>query len=130
MSREIIVPIVLPVVLPGGTGAADLLTDLILPFSGEIVDWAFVTTVVSTGAGATRTFNVEIGTTNVGGTATAIALADTDTVGKVKELGAASGDNRFRKDEKLSIEVAAGGTAFTAGEGYFIIWARHNTRGI
>lgn len=130
MARELLHPVTIPVTLPTGTGAADQLTNLIMPYDGEIVDWAYVTAVVATGAGATRTFNMEIGTVDVTGTATAIALADADTIGEVKELGKATAANKFKNGDNISIEVAAGGTAFTAGSGAFIVWIRSRTRGI
>lgn len=115
-----------PTVLPtGGTAAADALTSWTPGFRGRIESWAYVTTVAGTGTGATRTPNLEIGATDVTGTETgAIALADTDTVGKVKALGAPTAANQFDADDTISIEWAAGGTAFTAGSGYFVVVVR------
>lgn len=130
MARYIDVPLTFHAVLPAGTSAGDLVTEVPLKGSGKIVAWSYTATVAATGAGATRTLNLEIGTTNVTSTATALALADADAVGETKTLTAPTAANEYKDGDLLSIEVAAGGTAFTAGEGFFTIWLRPKVRGI
>jgi hypothetical protein len=130
-ERKILVPLTLPAVLPGGTGAADLVTELTLRGNGKVRAWSYTTTVVATGVGATRTPNMEIGTVDITGSdGVALALADADAVGETKVLGAPTGANEYKDGDKLSVEVPSGGTAFTAGQGFFTVWVEVETRGI
>lgn len=117
----------IPAALPSGTSGGDILTSYVPGFKGTIEGWAFVAAVPATGAGATQTFNLEVGTTDVDGTATAVVLADANAAGKVKALVAPTAGHasaHFDADDALSIEFATGGTAFTAGSGAFLITCR------
>ena len=105
-----------------GVLAIDLLTDYILGYKFKLLSFDFVTTVVGAGAGATQTFNLEIGAVDVTNTLT-VTLASTATIGAVTAgvpnpiVATHTGTNA----STLSIEMAAGGTVFTSGAGYFVI---------
>lgn len=101
-------------------GAGDVVTNLPLEGEGTIVSVAFVATEVGAGAGATRAFNLEINATNLTGGVVTATLASTDTVGKVTNGTAITGNNAFHDGDTLSIEVAAG-TVFTGGRGFFVV---------
>jgi hypothetical protein len=100
--------------LPTGTGAHEEITDAVLGygFSVEKVE-AFVT-VAGTGAGATRTMRILKGAATVVATAT-VTLAGTATVGAKVAFTVTEG-NEFLDTDNLTVDIASGGTAFTAGE--------------
>lgn len=105
-----------------GVLAIDLLTNYVPGYRFKIIKCDWVTTVAGTGAGATQTFNMEIGVTNVTHTLT-VTLASTATIGAVtagvpNPIVAA---NVGTATDTFSIEMAAGGTVFTAGAGYFLV---------
>lgn len=131
MARKIICPLTFHVTLPGGTAAAELVTDYVPGFRGKITGWQYVANVAATGAGGTRSFNLEIGTTAVTGSATTINLADIDAAGEVKACSAPTALNEFDADDTLSIvSPAAGAVAFTAGSGTFVLLLEQSARGI
>lgn len=103
------------------TSAIDILTNFPISHKFKLLSFDFVTTVAGTGAGASQTFNLEIGTTNVTGGSLVVTLASTDTIGKVTAGTAITAANTGAAAATLSIEMAAGGTVFTAGAGYFQI---------
>lgn len=103
------------------TSAIDLLTTYTPGFAFKVLDFNFVTTVAGTGSGASQTFNLEIGTTNVTGGSLNVTLASTSAIGEVTEGTAVTANNVGTASDTLSIEMAAGGTVFTAGAGYFVI---------
>lgn len=105
-----------------GVLAIDLLTDYVLGYAFRLISFDFVTTVAGTGAGASQVFNLEIGGTDVTNTLT-VTLASTAAIGAVT-LGSPAtiiAANVGTAANALSIEMAAGGTVFTAGAGYFVI---------
>lgn len=105
-----------------GVLAIDLLTDYVLGYKFKLLSFDFVTTVVGAGAGATQTFNLEIGAVDVTNTLT-VTLASTATIGAVT-AGVPNpivATNTGTAANTLSIEMAAGGTVFTSGAGYFVI---------
>lgn len=103
------------------TSAIDLLTEYVPGFRGKLLKFDFVTTVAGTGSGASQVFNLEIETTNVTGGVLTVTLSSTDTIGKVTAGTAITAANTFSATQKLSIEMAASGTVFTAGAGYFVL---------
>ncbi len=103
------------------TAAIDLLTNYTPGYRFKVLSFAFVTTVAGTGTSASQVFNLEIGTTNVTGGALTLLLADTDTIGKVTSATSITAANVGTSTDTLSIEMAASGTVFTAGAGYFVI---------
>lgn len=104
-----------------GTSAVDVLTNLTVGHKFKLLSFDWVTTVAGTGSGATQSFNLEIGTTNVTGGVVNPTLASTATIGSVTAGTAITANNVGSETDTLSIELAAGGTVFTAGGGYFRI---------
>jgi hypothetical protein len=103
------------------TSAIDILTGWTPGFPFKIVSLAFTTTVAGTGASASQVFNLEIGSTNVTGGVLTLLLADTDTIGKRTNATAITAANVGTATDSISLEMAASGTVFTAGAGYFTI---------
>jgi len=103
------------------TSAIDLLTGYTPGFRFRIVSLEFVTTVAGTGASASQTFNLEIGTTNVTGGVLTLTLASQATIGTITAATAITANNIGSSTDTISLEMAAGGTVFTAGAGYFIM---------
>ena len=107
------------------TSAADLMTTYTPGYAFELLSLEFITTTLGTGSGASQVLNLEIGTTNVTGGALTLALADTDTLGKKKAATAITAANVGTASDAISIEVAAGGTVFTAGAGFLLLKLRN-----
>jgi len=104
-----------------GVLAIDLLTNYVPGYAFKLLAFDFITTVAGTGAGASQVFNLEIGTTNVTGGVLTVTLASTATIGVQTNGTAITAANTGTATDTLSIEMAAGGTVFTAGAGYFVI---------
>ena len=103
------------------TGGVDVATGIVLGHKFKVLSYEFITTLAGTGASASLVFNLEIGTTNLTGGVLTLDLADTDTIGKREAATAITAANTGTSTDALSLEVAAGGTAFTAGSGYFVV---------
>jgi hypothetical protein len=103
------------------TLAIDLLTNYIPGYAFKLLSFDFVTTIVGAGAGASQTFNLEIGTTNTTGGVLNVTLASTAGIGGVTSGTAITANNVGTVTDSLSIEMAAGGTVFSSGSGYFVI---------
>lgn len=103
------------------TSAIDLLTAYTPGYKFKVLSFDFVTTVAGTGTDASQTFNLEIGTTNLTGGSLNVTLASTDTIGKLTSGTAVTAANTGTASDTISIEMAASGTVFTAGAGYFVI---------
>lgn len=103
------------------TLARELLTDYVLGYAFKILSVDFVVTDEGTGAGATQTINLEINSTNVTGGVINPTLANTATAGALVAGTAVTANNTGNAAATLSIEVAAGGTIFTAGQGIILI---------
>ncbi len=103
------------------TAAIDLLTSYTPGFPFKIVGFTFTTTVAGTGTSASQTFNLEIGTTNVTGGSLVLTLASQATIGTITSATAITALNVGTATDSISIEMAASGTVFTAGAGYFTI---------
>lgn len=103
--------------LPGGTSAAELITDIAFDFEFAVEKAVAATAIASTGAGATRTFRVLKGAATVVATGT-ITLAGTNTLGKLTLLTVTDDGetNVFRPGDILTVDSpTAGAVAFTAG---------------
>lgn len=127
----------IPVAAPGGyhtythpltslatglsTSAIDILTGYTPGFPFRIVDFTFTTTVAGTGSSASQVFNLEIGSTDVTGGVLTLTLASQATIGTVTSATAITALNEGTETDTISIEMAASGTVFTAGAGYFTI---------
>lgn len=101
--------------------AADLMTDYVPGYAFKILAVDYVTTTLGTGAGATMSLNLEIGATNVTGGVVNPTLANTATLGQLVTGTAVTAANVGTAASTLSIEVAAGGTIFTAGQGVLLV---------
>lgn len=101
--------------------AADLMTDYVPGYAFKILSADYVTTTLGTGAGATMSLNLEIGATNVTGGVVNPTLANTATLGQLVAGTAVTAANVGTNASTLSIEVAAGGTIFTAGQGVLLV---------
>lgn len=103
------------------TSAIDLLTAYTPGYKFKLLGLSFVTTVVGTGTSASQVFNLEIGTTNVTGGVLTLLLADTNAIGKITSATAITAANTGSASDTISLEMAASGTVFTAGAGYFVL---------
>lgn len=98
-----------------GVGASELMTNYTLGYAFKILAVDAVVETVGTGAGATMNLNLEIGAVNVTGGVVNPTLANTATAGALISGTAVTAANTGTAADTLSIEVAAGGTVFTAG---------------
>lgn len=130
MARKIYSHVSLPIVFPTGTSAIDLITGFVPGFRGKIIGWQFVASVAATGAGAAQVVNLEIGSTDVPGSETTLALASLNGIGKVQVGGTPTGGNEFSPTDAISVELAASGTVFTAGSGNIVLLLEQSARGI
>lgn len=106
----------------GGTSAVEPVTTLTLGFKFKIISWTAVVDVLLVGAGGSRTCNMEIGTTDVGTSPSTLVIAEANaTVGTVIAGAAVAGANTGSAAATFSIEIASGGTAFSAGKVTFQI---------
>lgn len=103
------------------TAALDLLTAYVPGYRFRILSFDFATTIVGAGAGASQVFNLEINAANVTGGVLTVNLASTDTIGEITSGTAITATNVGAAVDSISIEMAAGGTAFSSGSGYFVI---------
>lgn len=101
--------------------AADLLTDYVIGYAFKILAVDFAVTEIGAGAGATMNLNLEIGAVNVTGGVVNPTLANTATLGALVAGTAVTANNTGTAANALSIEVAAGGTIFTAGKGVLLV---------
>lgn len=121
-----VVTIAIPQSLASLTAAAaDLMTNYVPGFAFELLGLEWITTTIGVGALASLTFNLEIGTTNVTGGVLTLALGDTAALGQKTTATAITALNTGTAASTLSIEVAAGGTIFTTGAGYFLLKLRN-----
>lgn len=103
------------------TSAIDILTAYTLGYRFKILAFDYVTTTVGTGTSASQSFNLAIGSTAVTGGVVNDTLASTATIGAITAGTAVTAANVGLATDTLSIKMAAGGTVFTAGAGYFVI---------
>lgn len=114
--------LVIPHTFIGGTAAVEPVTNYTVGFKFKILSWAWVTEVLLVGAGGSRVANMEINSTDVGTVASTVTVVIASAaVGTVIAGTAVAGANTGSATDTFSIEIASGGTAFTAGSGTFII---------
>lgn len=106
-----------------GTSAGEVVTEIVIGHAFRIIGWYFVADVPGVGASASRVFNMEINTTNVGTVTSTVTAteASTSAKGEVTLGTTVTGANEGSNADTFSIEVAAGGTQFSAGSGYFVV---------
>jgi hypothetical protein len=106
----------------GGTAAVEPVTNYTLAFKFRILSWAWITGTALTGGGGSRVANLEINATDVGTVPSILTITQASgTVGVVIPATAIAGANSGSAGDTISIEIANGGTAITAGEGHFIL---------
>lgn len=106
----------------GGTSAVEPVTNYTPGFKFKILKWAAVSDVLLVGAGGSRVANMEIGSVDVGTTPSTITLIEANAaVGTVTAGTTVTGANTGTASDTISIEIATGGTAFSAGKVNFII---------
>jgi hypothetical protein len=105
----------------------NLVLSKLLGFKAELEKVELVTTVVGTGAGATRLINIRKGsaTGTVVGTITP-TLANQGVLGVVLTgaVVTAGAANKFDDADTVTVELPAAGTAFSAGGGDLILTFR------
>ena len=101
--------------LPTGTGAHEIITDAVLGYGFKVDKVEAFVTVAGTGAGATRTMRLLKGASTVVASAT-VTLAGTATVGAKIAFTVTDAASHFLDTDTLTVDIASGGTAFTAGE--------------
>lgn len=109
-----------------GTGAITIADQLPTGFKFSVESVRFLTTVLLVGAGGVQTFEVRKGATTgtlLASVAPAIATEATVGTHKVGEVAAAAESAAYVGSDAgtISIVRAAGGTAFSAGEGVLLI---------
>lgn len=130
MARKIYNTVSLPLVFPTGTSAIDLITGYTPGYKGKIIGWQVVASVAATGDSAAQVVNLEINAVDVTGSATTLALASLNAIGKVQVCETPTALNEFDADDTISVELAASGTAFTAGSGHIVLLLEQSARGI
>lgn len=117
----------IPCNLIGAVAAFDVITARVLGHRFQIMDWSFTTDVLGVGSSASRVFNMEIGTTDVGTTPSTCTVteASTNTRGKQTAGTTVTGAATGTSTDTFSIECANSGTAFTAGSGTFHVRIRN-----
>lgn len=101
--------------------AANLMSSYVPGYAFKILAVDFVPTTLGVGAGATMSLNLEIGGTNVTGGVVNPTEANTATLGTLVAGTAVTAANVGTAAQVLEIEVAAGGTIFTAGQGTLLV---------
>lgn len=103
------------------TAAADLITGYVPGHRFKLLSCSFLTTTLGTGAGASQVLNFEINATNLTGGVLTLTLATTTPLGNQIAATAITAANVGAVGDSLSLEVAAGGTVFTAGAGVILV---------
>jgi len=106
---------------PAGTSAGDVVTAFVPGFKFKLLALDFITSVAGVGSSASQVFNLEIGTTNVTAGTLTLTEASTATVGALTAGAAITGANTGTASDTFSVEMAASGTAFTAGAGTLLV---------
>ena len=100
--------------LPAGTTAAEIVTDWVGGFDYLIESAKAYVADVGVGIGASRTLRVLKGASTVAATGT-VTEAGTATLGAETALTVTAANAEFSDSDKLTVDFASGGTAFTAG---------------
>ena len=88
-------------------------------FNGEIVSVAFrIGAAAGAGTGATQSLQAHVNGTAVTGGVVNPTLADTSPAGALVTGTGITGGNAFTSSETIGFLVGAGGTVFSAGNGY------------
>lgn len=107
--------LVIPITIPAGTGAAEIITDHNPGYKRVIESAAAFVGVAGAGAGATRTLRIIKNAATVVASAT-VTLAGTATLGTLIDLPVTAADAEFLDADTFTVDFASGGTAFTGGQ--------------
>lgn len=106
----------------GGTTAVTNLNAYTFGYRFKILSWSWVSSVLLVGGGGSRVFNMLINATQVGTVpSTVTVVVGSGAVGTIIAGTAVSGAQTGGQSDTFSIQVANGGTAFSAGSGYFLV---------
>lgn len=108
-----------------GTGQFTVALSLPLGFQFTVEKVKAVWKVAGAGAGATRTLNVRKGNATGTVVATAALALAGSTQGAVIDLPVTASAADFADADNLTVEFAAAGTAYTAGQIEIVIQFRH-----
>lgn len=115
-----------------GTGALTLVDTLVLGYVYYIEKLRFLSSMIATGGSATQTFKIRRGgATGAVLASLTLALTDVNAVGKFKSANvAAADDSNARISDLVGISLTrdAGGTAFTALAGTFLLSLRQRNQ--
>ena len=103
------------------TSALDVTNGITPGFAGKLLRIDFVTTIVGAGSGASQVFNLAINSTATTGGVVTVNLTGTNTIGKVTAGTAITAAQTFTSTDTISLKMAASGTVFTSGAGYFLV---------
>lgn len=118
-----VVTLAFPINLASITGAQDVVTGFRPGVDGVIEDLSFVTNVPASTASKLATLNVEIGTTDLTGGTVALTTVACNTMGKIVQGAAITGNNRVTRKDDISVEASAV-TAFAEGSGTLFVRIR------
>lgn len=104
------------------TSAVSILNGYTPGFNFFVNSIVFVSTIVGAGAGASQTFSVAITGVPVTGGLLVVTLASTNAIGKQSFSSSITGLQNGGPSDTISLNMASGGTAFTSGAGFFIIY--------
>ncbi len=113
-----------------GTSLIVYLDALILGFKAVVTKATFAQTIALVGANGTQTINIRKGAHTTGTLLAALVVPIADsgigTVTSQAVTAANQADEAYMRSDAdtLSIEMAASGTSFSAGEGTLTIWGR------
>ncbi len=110
-----------------GTSAREFLTDLTAGFARTVEKVSYVVKVAHAGAGGSQTIRVLKGASTVVASV-AVTLAAAGTVGVIIDVPVTAANAAFDDDDTLTVDMAASGTAFTAGQGQLIIQYRQKAQ--
>ncbi len=112
-----------------GTSQVIYLETMTLGYKFVVTALSFVQSIATVGANGAQTITVRKGTAAAGTAIVALAIAIANSgIGTVERAVTAVGDlddAYFNSDaDTMSIEMAASGTSFSAGEGTLTVWGR------
>ena len=120
VSNKIYIPLCHHIILNDISVAADVMTNMVLGFAGNLFKTFFVTTTPVTTGAKLLTLNWEIGSVNTVGGTIALTSALCTPLGAIVAGSAFTGSNSFGKDSTISLE-AASVTQFTEGQGTVVL---------
>jgi hypothetical protein len=112
-----------------GTSAIVYLDALTLGFKAVVTKVTFVQSIALVGSSGSQTINVRKGAHTTGDLLAALVLLEADSgiaaVNSQAVTAAVQAEEAYLRDaDTLSIEMAASGTSFSAGEGTLTVWGR------